>query len=241
MGFGKVWMLFALPPDTGDVLGYIPLANQLPEYAFYAFNFIEPDDRIARYADLIESTLNDTAGFSKDKDNEEALILFGYSAGGNLACHVAKALENRGRTVSDIIMIDSSRKMNPYAFALEEIKTVTQQFLNHETIAPYLENVLLRDKVAQKIARYYQYVGNSTDYFLLSANLHVILAENYKEKFIDANGTLIVDQAGWSDVTKGAYRSYQGLGHHNDMLYDGPLSENLAIIKEILAKTLSLK
>jgi hypothetical protein len=32
------------------------------------------------------------AGFSKDKDNEEALILFGYSAGGNLACHVAKAL-----------------------------------------------------------------------------------------------------------------------------------------------------
>jgi hypothetical protein len=90
------------------------------------------------------------AGFSKDKDNVEALILFGYSAGGNLACHVAKALENRGRTVSDILMIDSSRKMNLYVFAPKEIKTVTQQFLNHETIAPYVENVLLRDKVAQK-------------------------------------------------------------------------------------------
>jgi surfactin synthase thioesterase subunit len=90
------------------------------------------------------------AGFSKDKDNVEALILFGYSAGGNLACHVVKALENRGRTVSDILMIDSSRKMNLYVFAPKEIKTVTQQFLNHETIAPYVENVLLRDKVAQK-------------------------------------------------------------------------------------------
>jgi hypothetical protein len=34
--------------------------------------------------------------------------------------------------------------------------------------------------------------------------------ENYKEKFIDANGTLIVDQAGWSDVTKGRIEAIRG-------------------------------
>lgn len=218
--------LFAFPPGTGDVLGYIPLAEKLKNCRLFAFNFIESGNRNTLYADLIEA-----------QQPQGKITLFGYSAGGNLACHVAKVLELRGRVVSDIIMVDSSRKMAAYQFDPNETKRITEDFLNHETIKPYVSNPLLKDKVTRKIANYYKYIEETIDLFLLNANLHVIIAEKAKDKFHDDEGKLIMHLSAWAQATNGGYLSYQGAGLHNDMLYRQPLEANVEIISRILMES----
>ena len=218
--------LFVFPPGTGDVLGYIPLAEKLDGCQLLAFNFIESENRTALYADLIE------AQQAKGK-----ITLFGYSSGGNLACHVANALELRGRLVNDIIMVDSSRKMATYQFDPNEIKRITEDFLNHDTIKPYVSNPLLKDKVVRKISRYYNYIEETIDLFLLNANLHVIRAEEGQDKFHDNEGRLIMHLSAWAQATNGNYETYQGTGLHNDMLYGQALEANVEIISRIMKES----
>ena len=88
-------VLFAFPPGTGDALGYSELATHLKFCTFHAFNFIDVESRVKDYADLIQGI-----------DPDGPYVLFGYSAGGNLAFHVTKALERRGRSVTAIVMLD---------------------------------------------------------------------------------------------------------------------------------------
>ena len=218
--------LFAFPPGTGDVLGYIPLAEKFKSYQLFAFNFIESENRIARYVDLIET-----------QQPQGEITLFGYSSGGNLACHVANALELSGRSVNDIIMVDSSRKMATYQFDPNEIKQITQDFLDHETIKPYVSNPLLKDKVMRKISSYYSYIEDTADLFLLNANLHVILAEVGQDEFHDDNGRLIMHRSAWAQATNGHYQTYQGIGLHNDMLYGEALEANVEIINKIIEES----
>lgn len=218
--------LFAFPPGTGDVLGYIPLAEKLENCRLFAFNFIENENRDTLYADLIE-----------EKQPQGEITLFGYSAGGNLACHVANALELRGRLVKDIIMVDSSRKMAAYQFDPNETKRITEDFLNHETIKPYVSSPLLKDKVVRKISSYYNYIEETVDLLLLNANLHVILAEAGQDKFHDNEGKLIMHLSAWAQATNGCYRTYQGTGLHNDMLYQKPLEANAEIISRIVKES----
>lgn len=218
--------LFAFPPGTGDVLGYIPLAEKLENCQLFAFNFIESENRNALYADLIET-----------QQPQGKITMFGYSAGGNLACHVANVLEQRGRLVSDIIMVDSSRKMATYQFDPNETKRITADFLNHDTVKPYVSNPLLKDKVVRKISSYYSYIEETVDLFLLNANLHVIQAEVGQDKFHDDEGRLIMHLSAWAQATNGDYQTYQGTGLHNDMLYRQPLEANVEIISSILKES----
>jgi hypothetical protein len=90
--------LFAFPPGTGDAIGFVQLAGYLNGYSFYSFNFLEADSRIKDYADLIVAT-----------DSIGPYRLLGYSAGGNVAYHVAYELEKRCKQVLDIIMVDSAQ------------------------------------------------------------------------------------------------------------------------------------
>ena len=68
----------------------------LDSYSFYSFNFIESDNRIDEYIKIILNT-----------QKEGPYILFGYSAGGNLAFEVAKELISRGHKISHMIIWDS--------------------------------------------------------------------------------------------------------------------------------------
>ncbi|MBH0247552.1 hypothetical protein I3W98_39705, partial [Streptomyces cavourensis] len=47
--------LFCFPPAGGHGLVYRGLAAQLPEYAVIGFNYLPGDDKVARYADLVET------------------------------------------------------------------------------------------------------------------------------------------------------------------------------------------
>ncbi|GFN08773.1 hypothetical protein Smic_73290 [Streptomyces microflavus] len=52
---GQAPHLFCFPPAGGHGLVYRGLAAQLPEYAVIGFNYLPGDDKVARYADLIEA------------------------------------------------------------------------------------------------------------------------------------------------------------------------------------------
>ncbi len=73
-------IIFAFPPVLGYGLMYQNLASRLPTYKLCAFDFIEEENRLDRYADLIQKL-----------QPEGSLTLFGYSAGCDLAFEAPKA------------------------------------------------------------------------------------------------------------------------------------------------------
>jgi tyrocidine synthetase-3 len=214
--------LFAFPPGTGDALGFVQIASLLP-CRFYGFNFIEAESRLQDYADLISRV-----------DAEGPYVLFGYSSGGNLAYHVARELEQRGRQVAGIIMVDSARKLQPTPICDEEIEGITNDFLGEESVRPYLASPVLREKARRLIRSSLSYVGNAVDYHMIDADIHVVTSEDPITEYRDAAGTVLISQAGWADVTRGRLRIRRGRGHHNYMLVHPHLDGNTDLLRESL-------
>ena len=215
--------LFAFPPGVGDAAGFIQLAQQLKPYCFYGFNFIEAESRITDYANLVERV-----------DPDGPYLFFGYSSGGNLAYHVTREIEARGRRVCDILMIDSARKFEKFQYKEEEVRKVANDFLNHESNRPYLTSTLLIEKAYRMIERSYDYVYNSVDYHVVDANIHVLGSEHSLDIAYDESGKLLASRPAWAAVTRGTFKTYQGYGNHNQMLYQPDLNYNIGIIRDIL-------
>jgi amino acid adenylation domain-containing protein len=213
--------IFALPPGTGDVLGYLPAAARWPGYRFYAFNFIEAESRLADYARLIVAT-----------DPRGPYVLFGYSSGGNLAYHVAGELERQGHRVSHVVMADSGRQLAPYPFLHEEVLHAAEAFLSHDTIAPYCQTPVLRDKVIRRIVGNYRLLARTTDDHVVHADIHVLLRGGAPTEFFH-EGQLIASIPAWAQVTRGTLRTYHGCGDHNTMLYEPALQTNARLLAQI--------
>jgi hybrid polyketide synthase/nonribosomal peptide synthetase FtdB len=214
--------LFAFPPGTGDALGFAQLAALLP-CRFYGFNFIEADTRLSDYADLIIGT-----------DPDGPYLLLGYSSGGNLAYHVARELEQRGRRVAGIVMVDSTRRLHPTPMPDQEVERVTREFLNDESMKPYLASPILRDKAQRLVGSSLRYAANSVDYHTIDTDIHVLTSENPAAEYRDASGKLVVSQSAWTDVIRGELKVYRGDGSHNTMLGHPHLARNAAAIADIL-------
>jgi thioesterase domain-containing protein len=216
--------VFAFPPGTADALGYIQLAELLKPHGLFAFNFIEESTRIADYANLIARV-----------DPEGPYILLGYSAGGNLAYHAAAELERRGKKVSDVVMVDSSRLVGRIVFPEGEVDSVAAEFLSHPSVRPYLANSVLKEKAHRKIQRYYDYISSSVDLHIVDANIHVLVSADSPDKHYDPDsGELIASFSRWEEVTRGIFKTYRAAGSHNSMLFEPYLSHNAALLREIL-------
>jgi amino acid adenylation domain-containing protein len=214
--------LFAFPPGTGDALGFVQIASLLP-CRFYGFNFIEADSRLQDYANLVTGV-----------DPDGPYVFFGYSSGGNLAYHVARELEERGRRVAAIIMIDSSRKLAPMPMSDGEVEQITNNFLGDESVQPYVASPVLREKAQRLIRGSLGYVGNAVDYHVIDADIHVLTSEEPITEYRDEAGTLVISLSGWADVTRGRLQVHRGFGHHNYMLAHPHLDRNAELIRETL-------
>lgn len=218
--------LFAFPPGTGDALGFVQLASLLP-CRFYGFNFIEAETRLQDYADLVMRV-----------DPEGPYVLFGYSSGGNLAYHVARELEERGRRVAGVIMIDSARKLERIPLSEEEIDKITNGFLGDESVRSYLASPVLVEKARRLVRGSLNYVEHAVDYHLIDADIHVLTSEQPITEYRDAAGTLLVSLEGWAEATRGRLLVYPGVGHHNFMLAHPHLDRNAELIRDLLARIL---
>jgi thioesterase domain-containing protein/acyl carrier protein len=214
--------IFGFPPGTADALGYAQLAERLTPYAFYAFNFIEVESRIQDYADLIMGV--DPAG---------PYLLFGYSGGGNLAFRTATELESRGKRVSDVVMLDSSRFLERVRFPADEARRLAADFLDAEGVKGYVTSQVLRDKVLRTIERYYDFLSSTQENTVISANIHVVISENSQDNFRDDSGRTICSKSRWAEVTRGQFRTYPGHGDHGHMLHHQYLEPNAALLRTI--------
>ncbi|MBD0734539.1 non-ribosomal peptide synthetase [Streptomyces sp. CBMA29] len=112
--------LFCFPPAGGHGLVYRQFAELFPDRPVVAFNHLGGDDRVARYADLVE----------RSGDGRPATLV-GYSLGGNLAFETARELERRGRTVLGVVILDSLRIPEAYEAGPEHLTAFARELAEH--------------------------------------------------------------------------------------------------------------
>jgi len=205
--------LFCFPPVMGFGAAYKELAAFIPGYSLYSFNFIEDEDRIKKYAEII--TAHQPQG---------PYVLFGYSAAGRLTFEVAGALENRGDKVSDIILVESFWPVENINGDLPEAAV--------KNIAAYLEKLgvgFLQEKIVGIMQKYRAYFIEPHRPAKVDAHVHLILSPENKD----------TSKAGcWEPFTTKTSRVYYGFGPHMEMLYPGfgYTQKNAEIIYDVLSK-----
>ncbi len=218
--------LFAFPPGRGDALGYGGLAEQLEgRVELYGLNFIPCANPPAEFARLILSVQPDGP-----------LWLFGYSAGGRLAHHVAAELERRGRTVAAVIMADSSRYLDRVPSLENEIGRVVEEFLNSAEVLPLLGSGVLRDKAMQRIRAYYDYNYKTIDTAVTDAPIELIVCENGVTGAVAPSGRIAASNEAWAQSTRSAFRTYQGSGAHGTMFHPPHLETNARRIARLIGE-----
>lgn len=220
--------IFAFPSGSGYSLGYIPLASMLNEYAFFGFNYIDTMNCLSEYADRITMV-----------DPDGPHILFGWSAGGNMAFHVAKELERRGKRVAAIVMVSSGQRLINYKYATEKVEEIADGFVNDPRLKPYFTKADVKEKFIEQLKRYYAYNSRTIDMGSINADVHLVLSGNSPEFYRDEDGSVVMSMKGWADVTKGVFITYQGDGEHHRMLEDPNLVNNASLLKEIFGELFS--
>lgn len=216
---GKSRTIFCFPPAIGYSFVYAALGEYLPEYTICCFHFIEQDNRVAQYLQVIN-----------EMQVVGPLLLLGYSAGGNFAFEMSKAFEAQGREVSDIILIDSYKSWEAQVKSPEELA---------ETIRTYFESVdwslfsiesdyleTIRKATLDKISAYCKHMDGKTDSGTTNARIHIIRSKEEWDK-PQVNRY-------WEESTTQDCYVLQGGGLHLEMFYPEYLAQNAGLIATVL-------
>ncbi|QHZ48658.1 non-ribosomal peptide synthetase [Bacillus sp. NSP9.1] len=207
--------VFAFPPVLGYGVMYGKLAEQLPEYKLCAFDFIESDDRIERFAEAIINF-----------QPEGPLTLMGYSAGCALAFEVAQELEKNGRQVEKLLMIDSYMKNDVSDLKGRTIEDDVARLMEANQDNEYLQIKAVQQGIFKKMSAYYSYFVNVIHRGKVGADIHLIKSEE--------TSPLPAWLSAWEEGTSASCRSYQGCGKHDEMLAAEFAERNAELIKPIL-------
>jgi malonyl CoA-acyl carrier protein transacylase/thioesterase domain-containing protein/acyl carrier protein len=203
--------IFLFPPKIAYGMEYKELSKHVTGYSFIAFNYIEEDGCIEQYVDLIKGIR--TRG---------PYIFLGYSAGGNLAFEVVKAMEKTGNHSIELIMMDS--------YTNREIEGLTSPDQQENYLKFVIKNLearglsFLKENVTRKIKKYGSYLDNLETNGSVKAAIHFITANNRK---------IARD---WEQLTTDTFKIYRGFGTHLQMLDPGILEKNAKMINKILTE-----
>jgi amino acid adenylation domain-containing protein len=205
--------VFCFPPAVGFGVAYQGLASMIDDYSFYSFNYIEDDDRLSKYVDII--TKFQPIG---------PIILLGWSVAGGLVFEVANALENVGCNVSDILLVDSFWNGNR---TRREFNQDDEAFMRHiENRLKDMELEFLKEKARKKMEAYLTYNLNISQLHVISAEIHLVLSEESQTE----------ERPSWDKYTRKSVTTYNGCGSHTYMFSPGYLEKNAELIREILGK-----
>ncbi|MGQ4511287.1 amino acid adenylation domain-containing protein [Streptomyces sp. DW26H14] len=207
--------VFCFPPAGGHGLVYRGLAAHLPEYRVIGFNYLPGDDKVARYADLVESAAP-----------EGPCQLLGYSLGGNLAFEVAKELEARGRLLGHVVVLDSRRVLERYEPGEEGIRAFEAELGLH--LYKHTGSEIVTATALEHAADYLGFCGRTPNTGTVRAPLGVVTDED-KAGLYDAGspGT-------WHGSSTGGTRVLRGSGTHADLLDPKHLPRNAALVRDLL-------
>ncbi|WP_327271190.1 amino acid adenylation domain-containing protein [Streptomyces sp. NBC_01224] len=207
--------VFCFPPAGGHGLVYRTFAAQLPEYRLIAYNYVPGENKVARYADLVESLRP-----------EGRCLLLGYSLGGNLAFEVAKELEGRGRDVAHVIVLDSHRILEPYVPGPEHFEFFEAELAEH--LLKHTGSEIVTRETLDHAAEYLAFCGRTPNLGVVSATVSIVTDEEKTALYAaDARGT-------WHGSSTTATAVLRGSGIHADMLDPKHVARNAELVRGIL-------
>lgn len=210
--------IFLFPPVLGYGMMYNQLASHMKEYRLHAFDFIEGEDRIGQFLEMIMQI-----------EPTEALVLVGFSAGGGLAFEVTKELERRGRSVSQLILIDSYCKTTALTQQADELEETVRSIMeaNQDIMSAYFDIEMIREGIMNKTKAYHRYYDQMINAGKVTAPIFLLRSK----------GTLTLPNGvnTWSEATTSFYEEHQGVGQHEEML-QAFANQNAQLLMQILAK-----
>ncbi|NOQ25904.1 MAG: amino acid adenylation domain-containing protein [Bacteroidales bacterium] len=218
--------IFCFPPMIGYGLCFAEVARLIPEYCFHSFNYVENIDLVNYYANKI-----------LEIDNQSSYRLMGYSAGCKLVSLVAKELEQRGKVVSDVILIDglwNEKDLEKMQSLKEEEIEKSLDFFIDSTYEQMKKINLdsLMDQVRRKIVGYNSFLRNITKFEIINANIHFIHSQWHEENRKETLGKV----QSMKEYTNNHFSLYPGNGSHFEMLFPVHIETNVKIISDILKK-----
>lgn len=211
-------IVFCFPPVSGYGAIFRQMAGHWTKVRAYGLDFYEQEDRIDRIiADIMTV------------DQSGPYTFIGYSAGGNLAFEVAKAMEQQGYVVKRIFMLDSSRKTKIIKQSMEKIAQEVEQELRAavKIYKDYLSDEAVLRMVGEKMKSYIHYLHGLINDGTVSADIHMI-----EEKALLSLS--LSDSIKWHKSTSGRYARHQGFGAHERMLEGEFALRNAKLIEELI-------
>ncbi|HEX2315693.1 MAG TPA: amino acid adenylation domain-containing protein [Thermomonospora sp.] len=208
--------LFCFPPAGGHGLVYRRFAAHLPGHRLVAFNHVAGDDKVTRYADLVE-----------ERRPDGPCALLGYSLGGNLAFEVAKELERRGRDVSHVIILDSYRIGEPFEPGGADFAVFERELADH--LLRHTGSETVAAETLEQAREYVRFCGRTPNLGEVAAAVTVV-ADQDKVPLYAAG-----EPGSWQGAAART-RLLQGSGTHAEMLDEGHAAANAALVRDVLVR-----
>ncbi|RPK06399.1 Bacitracin synthetase 3 (BA3) [Bacillus subtilis] len=207
--------VFCFPPLIGYGLVYNEMAKRLDgSCTVYAADFLEEPSYEKEIVDLYAESM---IGIQE----QGPFVLLGYSSGSNLAFEVAKALENRERVVSDVIMLDSKITVSVTHSSETEIEEIVH--LNMDIIPDYYRDILTIPSIKDKIRSYLAYHNELINSGAVNSNIHHLLCGDLTDR-------------GWTQSTVQHYLEYKLKGDHVTIFEPHNIEENVDAIRFIIKR-----
>jgi amino acid adenylation domain-containing protein len=203
--------IITFPPGFGYGIAYLELADELSDFKLLNTNFLVEEDRIDRYFKMIKKEFAD-----------EPYIIFGYSSGGGLAYDFTKEAEKRGEPVLGVVILDTvprsveGEELVEYEKFIGEIMKKENEFED-----PYLWN-----KSVERYVGYLNYFNTISYNTKLNIPLHLIKTP------IIPHWLPINSYDSWNNLFE-EFHMYNGFGEHFEMLFEGFVDKNGALINEL--------
>ena len=199
--------IFAFPPIAGFGLAYRDMARNIGQYSLYAFNYIEADNKIDQYLNMIKSI-----------QKNGTYVLLGYSAGANLVIELSKRIKEK---VIIILMDGFFRDVSRNNIG-EDVKYIINYSIEYAKLDR--DNKFIRQILENKISSYMHYLSDTNQSDPIDHHIHFLQSEEMEDSQVDALKTL----------TTGSIIKYKAFGRHFDLLNTGYVEKNTEIIEKIL-------
>ncbi|OMF23275.1 thioesterase domain-containing protein, partial [Paenibacillus peoriae] len=214
--------VFCFPPGSGFGIGYRELASRLDgRFVLYGIDFI--DDAVD-YKAMLNRYVDEIVRIQP----EGPYVLLGYCFGGNLTFEVAKTMEKRGYSVTDVLMVDSWIKdaLTPSETSEKELEEMLADFDEEEK--ELMSNPLVRERVHRKVKATLAYEAQLINSGTIPARIYELIAKD-SEAF-----RLKYQLPSWRGATTQAYADYRLEGAHEELLELARVEETAVVIRDIL-------
>ncbi|MFD1673186.1 phosphopantetheine-binding protein, partial [Alicyclobacillus fodiniaquatilis] len=206
--------LFCFPGAGGLGNAFHVMMGNISDWSGYGLNFVDCSDIVNRYINEIEKI-----------QKEGPYVFLAYSAGISLAYEVIKAFQQKGESVSHLIVLDAKLESIKNPLEEDEISQVIEQaFRNYHEIRGFLDIPNFRHQIAEQMKRYIKFSANTIYDQPILTQIHRIESESH-DKW---------DNEDLKTLAHNGYRSYAGHGPHNRMLREPYVKENAEILQCIL-------